>query len=123
MTQVDLVVYKKENRDLQLVSQCDVRVPFKRAHSEIERISVGMAMVELTDRVTHEEEEQEGIFSLLSQCLVALDRTNGNLLALFHAFELRLAVEFGFAPSLEHCLICRKSHQQFHSGDLAIFQP
>ena len=122
MTHVGLVIYKKQNRDLQLISQCDILSFYKRIHSEIQRMSTALTMVELMDRVTHHEEENAGLFSLIIDCLEALEKSEGNFQLLLPVFELRMASQLGYAPSLEKCANCGKALQTFDPKDLGMFQ-
>lgn len=105
---VSLVLYKKENRDLQLISQCDIISHFKRLHTEIERMYIGLSMVELINQLTHEEEGNDQLFLLLRETLEALENAEKNYANLLYAFELRLATIFGYAPSFDKCIQCNR---------------
>ncbi len=121
MTRVSLVIYKKQNRDLQLISQCDILDVHKKVHSEMERMSIGLAMIELLERVTHDEEENAGLFSLISDCLTTLDNSEKHYRSVLPAFELQMASRLGFAPSLELCVSCGKALKGFEGKDVAMF--
>jgi DNA repair protein RecO (recombination protein O) len=108
MTRVSLVLYRKEHRDLQLVSQCDIVNYYKRIHSEIERMSVALSILDLVNQLTHDEEENGELFRLLVETFDQLERAAKNHANLFYAFEIRLAGLFGFSPDLEVCGRCRK---------------
>lgn len=122
LSYVDLIVYKKENRDLHLISQCDIRLIYKKIYSDIESMAVGLAMAELLDKVAHEEEENARLFALVTQCLKALDVAKENYPSILYAFELRMASEFGFGPSLRRCANCGKFLQDFQPHEVVVFQ-
>jgi DNA repair protein RecO (recombination protein O) len=127
-SRVSLVIYKKENRDLHLISQCDCIESYRKLHDNLERISAGLAVLELVDTLTHGEEENEPLFSLLVGTLSALNGAGRNFQSLQRAFQLKCAVIFGFAPSLEVCASCGRqlgseeplSHVGFQLSDGAI---
>jgi DNA repair protein RecO (recombination protein O) len=109
MSDVSLVLYKKEHRDLHLISQCDCIQSFGNVHDSIEKISVGLSMLELVDQLAHEEEENPALFSLMIETLSALERSSRNLQSLGRSFQIRFASLLGYAPSLDSCVKCGKS--------------
>ncbi len=117
MTLASLVLYKKEERDLQLISECDIVQPYKRIHSEMERMSVAFSVLELINQVAHDEEENVPIFSLLVETFDTLEEVEKNFQNLFFAFELRMAALLGFAPTLQKCTECGKT---LNFGDSAL---
>lgn len=118
MTGVSLVLYKKEQRELQLVSQCDIIKPYKKIHAEMNRMAAALSVLELLHQLTHDEEEHPALFLLLEQTLDALEtapRNHGNYL---YAFELRLSALFGFSPVLGACVRC--GSRQVYDGPLSM---
>jgi len=118
MTGVSLVLYKKESRDLQLVSQCDIIRPYKKIHSEIERMAPAMSVLELLHQLTHDEEEHPALFGLLEQTLDALEAAVRNFENFVYAFQLRMSALFGFAPVLASCVRCGTA--QVYEGPLSM---
>ncbi|MGH2569122.1 MAG: DNA repair protein RecO [Bacteroidota bacterium] len=108
MTLGSLLLYKKEHRELQLVSQCDIVRPYKNIHTEMDRMAVGLSILELVNLVTHDEEENPSLFSLLVDTFESLEKAERNFEVFFYAFELRLAALFGFSLSFQQCIICSK---------------
>ncbi|MEX2115698.1 MAG: DNA repair protein RecO [Bacteroidota bacterium] len=106
MTEVSLVLYKKEQRDLQLISQCDIIRPFKLVHSVMEKMSGAMAVVELLHQLTHSEEENPALYNLLVETLEAVEGAPRNIRNVVHGFELRFASLFGFTPVFDRCSHC-----------------
>jgi DNA repair protein RecO (recombination protein O) len=101
-----VVFYKKEHRDLHLISQSDLLKPYARIHDDMARMRVALAVVELVDQLTHGEEENIQLFSLIQETLDAIERAEQNQRVLLVAFELRLAAIFGFALTLDRCARC-----------------
>jgi DNA repair protein RecO (recombination protein O) len=109
MTLSMLVVYKKEHRDLHLISQCDAIDSFKNITEDLDRMATALAVIELVHQATHDEEKNPALFELLSATLNALNSSLKNYASYFHAFRLRLASIFGYAPNFEVCGECGNS--------------
>jgi DNA repair protein RecO (recombination protein O) len=106
MSLVRAVVYRKENRELQLLSQCDAIDSFSHISEDMDRLAAGMAVVELTDSVTHDEEENARLFSLLTQTLGTINTAPRNVVNALFAFEVRLLDIMGFRPNFQTCFHC-----------------
>jgi DNA repair protein RecO (recombination protein O) len=109
LTKALLVLYKKEHRELHLISQCDAIDSFRHISEDLDRMSVGLAVLELVDRVTHDEERKPALYDLLAEILAALDCSTKNFSVYLDAFRVRLISIFGFAPNFETCNVCGKA--------------
>ena len=109
MSYVTLVFYKKEGRELQTVTQCDVVKSFRNLAEDIEKMAVGMSMVELIANIAHEEEENTPLFSLLHESLSTVNDATKNPTNVFYHFESKLASLLGFQPRFDECLVCRSA--------------
>jgi DNA repair protein RecO (recombination protein O) len=106
MSHVTAVVYKKENRDLQFLSQCDVIDSYRHISEDMERLATGMSVVELVDAVTHSEEENPQLFGLLLHTLHTVNTAPRNVVNALYAFEVRLLDILGFRPNFLTCFNC-----------------
>lgn len=106
MTESEIVIYKSEGRDLHLLSQCSTLRPFKKVHADGEKLGVGFSIVELLNRLAHEQEEHQALYGLLVEALEALEHSERNFVNILYAFELRFAALHGFAPSFTACARC-----------------
>jgi DNA repair protein RecO (recombination protein O) len=106
LSQVFLVLYKKEQRDLQLISQCDAVKNYKNLSKDLERLAVALAVAELINQIAHDEEGNDALYSLLAETLDCIEQAPRNHVNLFFAFELRCAGILGFSPNLESCSAC-----------------
>jgi DNA repair protein RecO (recombination protein O) len=109
MTLSMLVIYKKDHRDLHLISQCDAINSFKNLTEDLDRMTTAFAVIELINQVTHDEERNPALFELLGETLSALNSSLKNYSSYFHAFQIRLATLFGYAPNFEVCAECGNS--------------
>ena len=110
---LQIVFYRRENRQLQYVSSSDFVKYFKSLTTSMGKLSVAISLIEIVNRVMHDEEENERLFRLLVDSLAELDNLSGEReksspLNVFIHFGLHLAIELGFAPNFENCLICQK---------------
>jgi DNA repair protein RecO (recombination protein O) len=122
ITKVSLVLYKKEHRDLQLISECDAIKTYKSTHSELERMAVALSILELVNQLSHEEEDNDKLYLLLVETLNEIENAKKNFLNLLFAFEIRYAAQFGFTPNLEVCSICGRKVDDMISEGTAVFR-
>jgi DNA repair protein RecO (recombination protein O) len=122
LSAVSLILYKKDHRELQLISQCDVLKTYKNIHSGLERMAVGLSIIELLNQLTHEEEGNDALYTLLVQSLDELERAQKHFMNFFLAFELRCASVLGFMPSLDACKSCGRKLDDLVADDSAVFQ-
>lgn len=106
MTHSSIVLYKKEQRDLHVLSKCEIAQPFLKLNEDGDRMAVGLAMIELVNMVMHDEEENQPMFALLLQSLEAIDAASGRFINVLFSFELRMSEIFGYELTLQHCSRC-----------------
>lgn len=123
MNHVCALIYVKESRDLQLLTQCDTTRSFPGLTGDLDRMAAGMAAVELTDAVSPAEEPNGELFDLLSTTLEAVSgatKQPGNAL---YYFELHLLGLIGFRPDMRTCAHCRKPVGIRHEGEAVHLTP
>jgi DNA repair protein RecO (recombination protein O) len=106
MNHLTVVIYRKENRELQLLTQCDLVRNYKALTAEIDRMAAGMAAIELVDAVTPAEEENTTLFELLTRTLATFDTATKNPGNALYYFEMRLLENLGFKPDFQRCYNC-----------------
>ena len=117
MMHSSIILYKKEQRDLHVLSKCELSKPFLKFGGNGDRLTVGLALVELVNQVMHDEEENLPMFALLVEALEAVDRASQNLLNVFFAFELRMLEIFGYGLNLHDCMRCGRSVVENQEAD------
>jgi DNA repair protein RecO (recombination protein O) len=108
MTHVSIVLYKKEHRDLHMISQSEIVRLFPRLHSDLTRITAGLSVAELIDAAMHDEEPNEPVFRLVIEVMSELDTATKNLENVLYSFRLRLLDLMGFKPDFQACVRCKK---------------
>jgi DNA repair protein RecO (recombination protein O) len=104
---VDLVLY--EGRNLDTITQVAMIEPFHDLRSDLDRVVMAGAMVEVADAVAQENESSVRLFLLLQRGLRALEAGPAHT-DLLTAFLLKAAETIGVAPALEHCAGCGRRH-------------
>jgi DNA repair protein RecO (recombination protein O) len=106
----ELFIYSKmqmaEGRNLDIVTQCDVKAAFTLVRGELELMARATYLCELIDRLTEDREPNQEIFDLLLSTLYLMQRGEFHPDSLMHSFELRLLSERGYEPVLDRCARC-----------------
>ncbi|MCL6449737.1 MAG: DNA repair protein RecO [Acetobacteraceae bacterium] len=112
-THASLLLLK--GRELDTVSQCEIRNAFGGIQADLERTAWASCAVELVDAALEETGGQEAgtgpgeVFSLLLSALGLLSRGEGSADAVWLAFALRLLSLLGYRPRLEACAACERT--------------
>ena len=106
MSYVLIVVYHKDGREIQTVSQCDLMKSFRNLYEHIDKMAAGMEMIELVAIVSHEQEANVSLFSLLVNSLTTLNDATKNPRNVLYKFGIELAGILGFRPGFGGCVAC-----------------
>jgi DNA repair protein RecO (recombination protein O) len=102
---VDVVLYRKDGRDLDLLSKIDVIEDWRV--SDLVRVAHAQAALELVDRLVPEVEPEPRLYDLLRRALTALAVAPADHLpSITLAFQLHAAALLGYAPVLTACAGC-----------------
>lgn len=110
MTHSSIVFYRKESKDLHLLSKSEISRSCNKIQNDSEKMFIGLALIELVNMVMHDEEENEAVFSLLAKALQCIDGALKNSINIFIAFQMFLFQNLGFGLNFLQCGNCgRKS--------------
>ncbi|MBN1503911.1 MAG: DNA repair protein RecO [Candidatus Eisenbacteria bacterium] len=113
-----VVFYKKDRRDLQLLSQSDALRHFRAFEADVAKFAFASAVIELLDSMVMGEEPNPGLFQLVLDALARLEACPRSALrTVFWSFELHAADLLGYRPELWKCARCGKE------GELPRFAP
>ena len=101
MAYTQVVYYYKPTRTLQILSESSHVESFHRLRDSLQRITVGLRIVELVDALMEEEDPQPAVFELIVRLLRRLDATERRGGNLWPFAQLQLAQCLGIAPSIE----------------------
>lgn len=109
MSRVDVLL--AHGRSLDIVTQAQMLDGFPTITSDLDRLSTGMYLLELTDRLTidrgdgDEHHDAQPLYELLHATLVRIARGDGIHLAV-RTFEMHLLEIAGFRPEWRQCVAC-----------------
>jgi len=115
-TLVNLMLAK--GRDIPIITQVETIKPFFAIRKDMLLTTYASYAVELLDRFTYEEGENQALFRLLTKTLERINDSNKIDLAIRY-YEIRLLDIVGFRPQLFQCTICNaeiKPENQFFSA-------
>lgn len=117
---VHAVIYRKENRDLQLLSEADVVRSFGGLRESLLRLVYGYAIIECLVGLKREETPADRLFFLAVEGLGEVESgRESDLEQTLWGFLLAALADAGYRPELERCYVCGKP---FRSGT-ARFDP
>lgn len=102
MCHVDVLI--RPGRGLATVDEVRLVTVQHKLHSDLGRLTQGLAMLEAVDRLTPEHEPVPAIFEMLRRALAALDDSKSPLMLAGFYWKL-LALE-GLAPNVKSCVKC-----------------
>ncbi len=95
MSLIHLIYFGKEHQSLFRLNHCDIIESFQTIRDDFDKLYTGVYFLDLIDSMILEGHREKKIFALLYQSLAAL------------IFEIRLLSLSGYAPQLEHCVLCK----------------
>lgn len=105
---INIVFYKKENRELQLLSSADMINYYPSIKADYNKIIFAFAVVELIKKLIPEVEPHEKLFNGVVRILSLIDSSDEADEILFSRFFLFFLEEIGFEIQLNQCRICGK---------------
>lgn len=101
----EIVFYERKDKDVFIVSQCELKEFFASIREGLEQTSYAMYFIELVNSLTPTGEKNEKMFELLENCLRLLDGT-ASARRTARIFEIKLLALIGLMPSLSRCVLC-----------------
>ncbi len=108
MNYVDLVFYKKEGRDLQIVSQADLIAYYPRIKTDLERLKYASSIMELLLRLTMENDQHKRLFRGVEKILQRMEKETTEPILLFTMFFKFFLEEIGYGLETDKCSECQK---------------
>ena len=94
-----------KGRDLQVLSQADIKESFPNVKSDIRRVAHGIYLLELVNHFVDERQPSSDVFDTLLSSMYVIESGTDPEIAARH-FELSLLSVLGYEPHFEACLLC-----------------
>lgn len=107
MSHSAVVMYMKEQRELQLLTQADLIEQYRGIVDHPDRLMYGFALLEFLSATVHGEEAHEELYEVLVSSLAALDAAEARPANVLLHYLLRLIHALGLAIDARHCTRCR----------------
>ena len=99
MSFVEIVYYFKAGRNVQTLSEAAHVKRFDNLSRDLEKIALGLSMVELLNALVQDADQQPGLFALAVDALARLDAAHEYPQNVRAYFQVRMAQELGFSPA------------------------
>jgi|SRR5690554_2060017 len=114
LNHLQIIIYKKDSRELQLLSSADLISHFSHLKENFDRLKFALAILELVKNLTPENESNELIFKGLTRILFLLDTSDESPNIIFGRFFLFFLKEIGYEIQLNKCSSCQTD---LHNAD------
>lgn len=111
LTLLDMVVYHREQSDLQRIKELKCEEPFRSVPFEFRKSGIALFMTEVLVKSVKQEEQNESLFEFLHHSIMLLDHLQHNYSNFHLQFLLKLSVYLGFGPGTAEEL-----YEQAHPG-------
>jgi DNA repair protein RecO (recombination protein O) len=108
MACISTMIYMKEGRDLQNLSDAEAIARFNGITSSLERMSAGLSIIELVNATVHESDPSPHLFDALIEALRTLNSQEQGEDLVHLWFIIRLATELGYAIRTDECGVCEE---------------
>lgn len=98
LTLLNLVVYHRENKNIQRISEIGFNYVFQKLPFEIVRSSIGLFLIEVIFKSIKEEEANPDLFEFLFEGIKNLDQIEENVADYHLYFLIHLTKHLGFFP-------------------------
>ncbi len=105
---LEIVIYKKETRDVQLVSQISLIKHFNNIKADLEKFKYSLAIIELLEHFIKEEESNELLFKGTVRIFELIEQKNSLPFLLFVKYLIFFMKEIGYEMNLKVCSYCNK---------------
>ncbi len=110
LNHIQIVLYKKDSREIQIISNADLISPFSHIKDDLEKLKYSQAILELLKKLTVEHEANQRLFKGVVRILSLLDSSNEQPIILFGRFFIFFLSELGYAVQLDKCAVCGKTN-------------
>lgn len=105
---IEVVFYRKESRDIQVITQADLISHFPNIKTDLEKLKYSSAIVELVLKLTVENDPHKRLFNGIEKILNRIDAEDTAPILLFAYFYKFFLNEIGYGLETDNCTGCNK---------------
>lgn len=105
---VDIVFYKKDNRDMQLVTQIDLVKHYSIIKEDLEKLKYASSVLELVNKLTVDHESHIRLYNGIVRILDLINEKKNETQLLFVKFFVFFIKEIGYELQFGNCSACQK---------------
>ena len=106
---VEIIFYKKDGRDIQVVTQADLVSNYTNIKSDLDKLKCASSIIELVLRLTLEDDPHKRLFSGMEKILQRMDSEQTEPMLLFIMFYKFFLEEIGYGIVADSCSECNKN--------------
>ncbi len=103
---VNLIIYKKDTREIQIISSADLINYFKNVHNDYEKLKYSLAVLELLKKLVNENDVHHRLYKGTKRILEVFNSSNEHPSITFIRYFLFFLQEIGYEIQLDNCSIC-----------------
>ena len=96
----------QKNKDFYYINQADLIDSYYDIRENMDRMFYGYYLLELINKSTPLEEENEKLFLLLQKGLTILSKLDKDFLKFIVSYELKFISFLGYRPNMSNCVMC-----------------
>ena len=109
---LQLILYKKESREVQLVKEIDLIKHYTRIRDDYDKLKYASAIIELITNLTLENDHSKRLFEGTVKIFSLLESTDENPKYLFAKYFLFFIKEIGYEFQIRNCNVCGRELQK-----------
>lgn len=110
LNHIQVVVYKKDSRELQIISNADLLTHFTAIKDDLDKLKYAHAILELLKNLTVDHEVNEKLFKGVIRILTLINSGSEPPVVLFGRFFMFFLSELGYEIQLEKCAVCGRTN-------------
>ena len=110
LNHIQVIVYQKESRELQLISGADLISYFPQVREDFDKLKYSQSVIELLKKLTVDHEVNARLFKGVVRIISLFESSNEAPIILFSRFFLFFLTELGYGLQLDKCSICGRTN-------------
>lgn len=106
MNQIQIVYYKKDSREVQIISQADLIAHYSNIKNDLESLKYGSSVIELLKSLTIDSEINTRLYRGSVKILDMMNKVDNDSQLLFLKYFLFFIDELGYSIKEDECKVC-----------------